>query len=82
MRSARRKKLRGSAEEIASTAVRQALGNDNATATARLDAVTPAAEIEALRKSDPVKAREADKVRRFKEAAFAAIEGRRDAGRN
>jgi len=75
MRSARRKKLRGSAEEIASTAVRQALGNDNATATARLDAVTPAAEIEALRKSDPVKAREADKVRRFKEAAFAAIEG-------
>lgn len=74
IRSARKKKLRGSAEEIASTAVRQALGNDNATAASRLDNVATPQEIEALKKSNPSAVRDIENARRFKEDAFKAIE--------
>lgn len=74
MRSARGAQLRGSAEQIAKIAVRHALGNDNATASSRLDVDATPEEIAALKKSDPVKARETENTRRFKEDAFKAME--------
>jgi hypothetical protein len=80
MRAARRAKLRGSAEEIAQAAVTQALGNDAATAARNTDAMTPAEEIEKLRETDPVKAREAESVRKFKKEAFDAIKNLKAAG--
>lgn len=75
MRAARRAKLRGSAEEIAQAAVTKVLGSDAATAARNTDAMTPAEEIENLRKTDPVKAREAERVRKFKKEAFEAVKG-------
>lgn len=75
MRAARRAKLRGSAEEIAQAAVTQALGSDAATAARNTDVMTPVDEIENLKKTDPVKAREAGRVRKFKKEAFDAIKG-------
>jgi hypothetical protein len=75
MRAARRAKLRGSAEEIAQAAVTKALGSDAATAEKNTDAMTPAEEIENLRETDPVKAREAERVRKFKKEAFDAVKG-------
>lgn len=75
MRAARRAKLRGSAEEIAQAAVTKALGSDAATAEKNTDAMTPAEEIENLRETDPVKAREAERVRKFKKEAFEAVKG-------
>jgi len=80
MRAARRAKLRGSAEEIAQAAVTQVLGNDAATAARNTDAMTPAEEIEKLRKTDPVKAREAESVRKFKKEAFDAVKNLKAAG--
>ena len=82
IRTARAKKLRGSAEEIASAAVQQALGADAATAATRLDPAYPQAEIDKLMRDDPAGARARSRERRFRKEGFDAIANLKEASPN